>query len=286
MLAIDDIQWSDRPSLRFVSYLAPPARRRPGTGRGDAAIRPTRARTPRCWPRSAPTRSPNPSGRDRSAKASVAELVRSRLGADAHATFVAACEQATGGNPLLLRQLLTALAADGVQPTASSAAAVREIGPRAVSRTVLLRLSRLPAEASGGGPRGRGAGGELRPACRGGAHRPGRGRGRARRQHARAGRHPAAGTAARVRPPAGPRRGLRRPAVRRARAPAQPRRPGPARGARRRGGGRGAPAARAAAGRPRDDRRAARGRPRVDAPRRPGERRRLSGPGTPGAAAA
>lgn len=59
----------------------------------------------------------------------------------------AACREATGGNPLLLRHLLAALEQDGVAPSSAGAAAVREIGHRAVSRTVLLRLSRLPGEA-------------------------------------------------------------------------------------------------------------------------------------------
>jgi DNA-binding NarL/FixJ family response regulator len=147
MLAIDDIQWSDRPSLRFVSYLAHrlegvpvlvAATLRstdPGT---DAALLAEVAADPV----TEPVR-PTPLG-----LASVAELVRSRLGDEPDSRFAAACEEATGGNPLLLRQLLTALAADGVRPTGSGAAAVREIGPRAVSRTVLLRLSRLPAEAA------------------------------------------------------------------------------------------------------------------------------------------
>ncbi|MCW2991442.1 MAG: transcriptional regulator, LuxR family, partial [Solirubrobacterales bacterium] len=44
-------------------------------------------------------------------------------------------------------QLLTALAAEGVTPTAAQARVVREIGPRAVSRTVMLRLARLSPEA-------------------------------------------------------------------------------------------------------------------------------------------
>src|SRR5215213_4988192 len=143
LLAIDDIQWSDRPSLRFVSYLAHRlegvpvlvvATQRstdPGT---DAALLAEIAADPL-------TQSvrPAPLGRE-----SVGDLVARRLGADPDARFVAACQDSTGGNPLLLGQLLTALAADGVQPTAGAATAVREIGPRAVSRTVLLRLSRLP----------------------------------------------------------------------------------------------------------------------------------------------
>ena len=146
LLAIDDIQWSDRPSLRFVSYLAHrlegvpvlvAATLRstdPGT---DAALLAEIAADPL-------TQSvrPGPLGRE-----SVRDLVARRLGAEPDARFVAACQDSTGGNPLLLGQLLAALAADNVTPTATGAAAVREIGPRAVSRTVLLRLSRLPGEA-------------------------------------------------------------------------------------------------------------------------------------------
>ena len=78
--------------------------------------------------------------------AAVTELVTASLG-EPDPRFTAACRESTGGNPLLLRHLLSALAQDGVAPSAAGAAAVREIGHRAVSRTVLLRLSRLPEDA-------------------------------------------------------------------------------------------------------------------------------------------
>src|SRR6185295_4665728 len=77
----------------------------------------------------------------------VQELVRERLGAEAEDAFCAACHEATGGNPLLLRQLLTALEADHVRPDAGHAGVVLEIGPRAVSRTVIMRLARLSEDA-------------------------------------------------------------------------------------------------------------------------------------------
>jgi DNA-binding CsgD family transcriptional regulator len=77
----------------------------------------------------------------------VTEMVEARLGEDADQSFCAACAQVTGGNPLLLRQLLTSLAADNVKPDAAHVGVVADIGPRAVSRTVLLRLARLPDEA-------------------------------------------------------------------------------------------------------------------------------------------
>jgi predicted ATPase len=77
----------------------------------------------------------------------VSAMVRGRLGEDADSRFCAACARVTGGNPLLLRQLLTSLEADGVRPDAASVNVVADIGPRPVSRTVLIRLARVPDEA-------------------------------------------------------------------------------------------------------------------------------------------
>jgi DNA-binding CsgD family transcriptional regulator len=50
---------------------------------------------------------------------------------------------------LLLGELLKTLRAERVQPDAAHVDVVRHIGPRAVARTVLLRLSRLAADAVG-----------------------------------------------------------------------------------------------------------------------------------------
>jgi len=57
---------------------------------------------------------------------------------------VSACQAVTAGNPLLIRQLLGALEDSGVDPDADRVTEVNAIGPRAVSRTVLSRLARLP----------------------------------------------------------------------------------------------------------------------------------------------
>ena len=145
LLALDDLQWSDRPSLRFVTYLvrrlegapvlvaATLRSTEPGT---DPALIAEVAADPLCE-----AVRPGPLG-----AGAVTELVTARLG-DPEPRFAAACREATGGNPLLLRHLLAALEQDGVAPRSAGAAAVREIGTRAVSRAVLLRISRLPAEA-------------------------------------------------------------------------------------------------------------------------------------------
>ena len=145
LLLIDDLHWCDQASLRFVAYLerrleglqvlvATAARtsEQPSDSRLLAEI----ADDPvAVWVR--PTEL---------SEAAVAELVRARLGAEAEQPFCAACHEATGGNPLLVRELLKTLQQEAVPPDRAHADAIREVGPRAVSRTVLLRLARLPPD--------------------------------------------------------------------------------------------------------------------------------------------
>ena len=144
VLAIDDLQWSDRPSLRFLTYLArrieglsvlAAATVRTGEPPTDEALMGDIGQDPATmYIRPAPL-----------TQAGVVALVTERLGS-AESAFAAACHRTTGGNPLLVRQLLSALAAERVEPTAQNAQVVREIGPRAVSRSVLLRLARMPSQ--------------------------------------------------------------------------------------------------------------------------------------------
>jgi DNA-binding NarL/FixJ family response regulator len=147
LLAIDDLHWCDRPSLRFLAYLA---RRLEGLPILVAAT--VRSAEPGTDPAllaeivnepAALTLLPGPLS-----AAGVAALVRERLGAGADDAFCAACHDATGGNPLLLRQLLRALEAEGVTPVAEHVDVVRAVGPRAASSTVLVRLARLPGDAA------------------------------------------------------------------------------------------------------------------------------------------
>jgi DNA-binding CsgD family transcriptional regulator len=146
LLAVDDLHWCDRPSLRFLAYLA---RRLDGAPVLLATtLRSNEPPTDPALlgeilndPATLPLR-PGPLSGE-----AVAALVRERLGADAEPAFCVACHEATGGNPLLLRQLLRALEAEGVAPDAGQSAVVRAIGPRAVSGTVLLRLARQSAGA-------------------------------------------------------------------------------------------------------------------------------------------
>jgi DNA-binding CsgD family transcriptional regulator len=147
LLSIDDLHWVDSASLQFIAYLVRRLEGQPvlvastlrsaepgadpallaelGDDPGTVAIHP--------GPLSEPA---------------VIELVKAKLGESADPAFCDACLEATKGNPLLLRQLLQALEADSVEPKAANAEVVRDIGPRAVSRSVQVRLGRLPGEAA------------------------------------------------------------------------------------------------------------------------------------------
>jgi len=146
LMSVDDLHWCDRPSLRFLAYLARRLEDMPVVV--GATLRSTDPGTDPALiaeiGHEPATRSVRPGPLSAGA---VSAMVRARLGEEAHESFCAACAEVTGGNPLLLRQLLTSLEDDGVTPDAASVSVVADIGPRAVSRTVLIRLARLPDEA-------------------------------------------------------------------------------------------------------------------------------------------
>ena len=146
-LCIDDLQWSDPASLRFTAYLARriaglpaivAATVRTGEPDADEALLGELAQEP-----ATVALSPRPLTAEATQR-----LIAEGLGREPDAEFSEACHQVTAGNPLLLGQLLSALSTEGVSPEHGSVAAVREIGPRAVARTVALRMQRLPAPAA------------------------------------------------------------------------------------------------------------------------------------------
>src|SRR5215218_5754846 len=143
VLEVDDAHWADAPSLRFLAYLA---RRLEGlpvllavaarpsepgaeagllaelTASGPAEFVAPRALSP----------------------AGAGTLLAAKFDRPVDDPFAGACHDATGGNPYLLAELAHALAAEDVAP--DGVEAVSAVGPRAVSRSALLRLGRLPAE--------------------------------------------------------------------------------------------------------------------------------------------
>ena len=146
LLTVDDLHWSDTPSLDWLGYLL---RRLEGLPIVIAvAFRPAEPGMDSVLlnelmsdPLSIMLR-PRPLS-----AAATRQLTEQILGADPSGEFCAACLEASGGNPLLLNELLNALAEEGVAPGVGEIPRVREIGPGAVSRSVRQRLAQLPAEA-------------------------------------------------------------------------------------------------------------------------------------------
>lgn len=144
-LFVDDLQWSDLESLRFLSYLESRLDGLPvavfATVRSRENVTTDLARLSaqpevkvlRIEPLSV------------EAAAALCEL---ELGTTVDHDFAVACHGATGGNPFFLQTLLREAKELRFLTNASEAARVRRIGPAAVARAVLLRLSAAPPAAT------------------------------------------------------------------------------------------------------------------------------------------
>ena len=148
-LIVDDLHWADAPSLRFLAYLAARVHDLP-----VLVVAATRPREPGAenellaqLAAAASVRALTPAPLSDSATAS---LVRDAgVARRAAPAFVDACFEVTGGNPLLLIELLRALAADGVEGAEADVARVRETGPEPVARSVRSTLARLGEAETG-----------------------------------------------------------------------------------------------------------------------------------------
>jgi DNA-binding CsgD family transcriptional regulator len=76
----------------------------------------------------------------------VARAATDVLGRSLPKGCVPVCRELTGGNPLLLRQLLEAVRAEGVDPTSETLRAFGNLAPCSLSRAVMLRVGRLPEQ--------------------------------------------------------------------------------------------------------------------------------------------
>ena len=140
-MLIDDLQWCDASSERFLRFLLPRldgvpvaaiVARRPRESEPGAEI----AADPAALAlRPAPL-----------SLAAVTALVRARIDAAAEDAFCEACRRASGGNPFLLGELLAELTASGCAGTAADIAAVHDVAPASVQRAVIARIAGLGSE--------------------------------------------------------------------------------------------------------------------------------------------
>ena len=147
LLAIDDLHWCDRPSLRWLAYLLPRMEGlgvvivvglRPGEPGEDPGVLGHIVSDPLVT-----LIQPAPLSGEAAAR-----LVRQTLSPDADDAFCAACHRETAGNPELLWELVHAVASEGLAANEANVPRLRELGARAGSRPVSVRLSRLPREAT------------------------------------------------------------------------------------------------------------------------------------------
>ena len=145
-VVVDDLQWADRPSLRFLAHMA---------GQPDdagfcivAAVRTGEPGEPRDLLGRLRAR---PGGvRLRPAvltEAAVSALIRARDFPGATDAFCRSCALASGGNPFLLEELLAVLRADAVLPDDDAARRVGRLLPESVMDAVVVNLARLPETA-------------------------------------------------------------------------------------------------------------------------------------------
>jgi len=145
LLCIDDLQWSDAETLRFLAYLAPRMDGLPLVVLASVRSRENVTADLARLSAAPETKVLRPAPLSVSATALLCER---DLGTKVEPDFAAACHGATGGNPFFLQILLREAKELRFLTQASEAARVRRIGPAAVARAVLLRLSTAPPSAA------------------------------------------------------------------------------------------------------------------------------------------
>ena len=146
ILAVDDAQWADEPSLRFLLHLANRLAGLPVvvalTVRAGADMhRPhlssllVEARPPILRPRPL-------------SESAVGKVFRATMGEDADAELCRACTHATGGNPFLLVELLGEFRREGNPASTIDPDEVGRVAPERVAAAVLLRVSHLHPQAT------------------------------------------------------------------------------------------------------------------------------------------
>jgi DNA-binding CsgD family transcriptional regulator len=139
-ITVDDLQWCDNQSLRYLAYLAPRLaelgvlvvvglRRNFNNALIGQLLADSNVRI-----------QPKELG-----QAATSVLLRAMLPTDVGAALSMSCFKATNGNPLLLQELARTIKAEGVKAGAGMATEVLQFGPSALSRLIAVRMAHLDA---------------------------------------------------------------------------------------------------------------------------------------------
>jgi DNA-binding CsgD family transcriptional regulator len=147
VLALDDLHWSDEASLRYLLYLATRLEGLPVAvivaARSGESGSPEPLLAELCDDPHARVLRPKPLS-DGAVKA----LVEDELPFPVEERFASACASVTKGNPFLLRELVAALVADGIEADSATPERVLSLVPETVTQRILVRLGRLPRKAA------------------------------------------------------------------------------------------------------------------------------------------
>jgi DNA-binding CsgD family transcriptional regulator len=144
LIALDDLHWCDAASLEFVLYLLHRLERLPlavvMTRRPTLAVA-----SPAALDRIATHPRVRVCALSALSQGSVGVLARQALGALADEAVVAACREATSGNPFYLGELLMALQEEDALAHDALAERARALAPPAVIRSLRVRVGRVGA---------------------------------------------------------------------------------------------------------------------------------------------
>ncbi|WP_157874463.1 AAA family ATPase, partial [Streptomyces sp. AcH 505] len=148
LILVDDLQWADVPSLRWLARLARPAGRRQGSAAPAAVVV--------CTLRDGDARARHSAVREvadaatgilRPAPLSLdatRALIRAQYGTPGHDEYARACHETSAGNPLFLTSVLLTMAGAGFPPTAEHSAQASALRPSALRERLASLLRTQP----------------------------------------------------------------------------------------------------------------------------------------------
>ena len=147
ILVVDDAHWADDPSLQWLLFMTRRMRDMP-----LAIVLASRPMSAGEWAKPLQLIGAE-AGTRRIRLGPLSErgsavLVRRMAGPQADDEFCSACHRAVGGNPFLLRALVSAANVDELPPTVKSVSQIGSLAPDAITRSVVVRLGRMSPSAA------------------------------------------------------------------------------------------------------------------------------------------